>query len=67
MGKVLQISLKLNFTPNTTGCYGLKGEEQTLSKCKPRPYLNPFLLHALNGPITDRRPNVDLSQTPNHP
>jgi len=23
MGKVLSISLKLNFTPNTLGCYGL--------------------------------------------
>jgi len=23
MGKILQISLKLNFTPNTLGCYGL--------------------------------------------
>jgi len=23
MGKVLRISLKLNFTPNTLGCYGL--------------------------------------------
>jgi len=24
MGKILSISLKLNFTPNTLGCYGLK-------------------------------------------
>jgi len=23
MGKILRISLKLNFTPNTLGCYGL--------------------------------------------
>jgi len=23
MGKILTISLKLNFTPNTLGCYGL--------------------------------------------
>jgi len=23
MGKILSISLKLNFTPNTLGCYGL--------------------------------------------
>jgi len=23
MGKILQIFLKLNFTPNTFGCYGL--------------------------------------------
>jgi len=23
MGKILSISLKLNFTPNTSGCYGL--------------------------------------------
>jgi len=24
MGKILSISLKLNFSPNTSGCYGLK-------------------------------------------
>jgi len=24
MGKILAISLKLNFTPNTLGCYGLR-------------------------------------------
>jgi len=24
MGKIFRISLKLNFTPNTLGCYGLK-------------------------------------------
>jgi len=24
MGKILRISLKLNFTPNTLGCYGLR-------------------------------------------
>jgi len=23
MGKILSIALKLNFTPNTLGCYGL--------------------------------------------
>jgi len=27
MGKILSISLKLNFTPNTMGCYGLSGGE----------------------------------------
>jgi len=26
MGKILSISLKLKFTPNTLGCYGLSKE-----------------------------------------
>jgi len=28
MGKILSIALKLNFTPITTGCYGITGMEQ---------------------------------------
>jgi len=30
MGKILEISLKLNFTPNTLGCYGLIGSKMNL-------------------------------------
>jgi len=26
MGKIIRISLELNFTPNTLGCYGLMGK-----------------------------------------
>jgi len=32
--KILPISLKLNFTPNTLGCYGLKSSTNTLHGCK---------------------------------
>jgi len=31
MEKILRISLKLNFTPNALGCYGLNRYEQTTS------------------------------------
>jgi len=27
LGKILRISLKLNFTPNTLGCYGLMNDD----------------------------------------
>jgi len=30
MGKILRISLMLNFTPNTSGCYGLRMFDQTV-------------------------------------
>jgi len=30
MEKILSISLKLNFTPNTLGCYGLREMSQNL-------------------------------------
>jgi len=30
--KILSISLELNFTPNTLGCYGLKGQEIVVLK-----------------------------------
>jgi len=31
MGKILPISLKLNFTPNALGCYGFRQEARTLN------------------------------------
>jgi len=35
MGKILRISLRLIFTPNTLGCYGLKeGREQPIGVIK---------------------------------
>jgi len=30
--RILSISLKLNFTPNTSGCYGLKNTEENIYK-----------------------------------
>jgi len=45
MGKPLGIPLKLNFTPNTLGCYGLMTdvgiwELQTIDKVKEKSKLN---------------------------
>jgi len=34
MEKILSISLKLNFTPNTFGCYGLKIDPLRSTKCQ---------------------------------
>jgi len=36
MEKILPISLKLNFTPNTLGCYGLSDEVDRRGKFNPR-------------------------------
>jgi len=50
MGQILQISLKLNFTPNNLGCYGLKTTccfrfdfIQSLYRPKNRYYLDQYI------------------------
>jgi len=43
MEKILLISLKLNFTPNTLGCYGLKVRAR-----------NEYMNHEMSVPKTER-------------